>query len=153
RLGNPYRPAGQGNIRIESFSDSGYPMLKKARHELRRIGIKTFDFTAVHGDFVLRHGGVETDTVTCDNSLFDIYLQGDYRFPGKNFVFDIEGVIDPAYKKFVTSVVWEALLDGENGSKRFQGTVRGTADSYRVSVNIKIIKRGVRSFFRNIFSN
>ncbi|MGM0444647.1 MAG: hypothetical protein ACQEQV_10730, partial [Fibrobacterota bacterium] len=33
RLGNPYRPAGQGNIRIESFSDSGYPMLKKARHE------------------------------------------------------------------------------------------------------------------------
>jgi hypothetical protein len=149
---NPYRYAGFGEFAMVDFEERGHPFFARARREMQRLGINELAFQKVSGDVALRNGGVVSERIRCDANHVTLLLEGRYQPLSEFFNYAIEGYIDTELEENVRPVIWEALLDDAGGNKKFYGEIRGYFDSYTVSIDMEIIKRGVRSFFRNMFN-
>ncbi|MGM0460804.1 MAG: hypothetical protein ACQEQ4_00075 [Fibrobacterota bacterium] len=149
---NPYRYTGFGEFAMVDFEEQDHPFFTRARREMQRLGIEKLAFQTVSGDVALRNGGVVSEKIYCDAKYVTLLLRGRYQPLSEYFNYAIEGFMEKEFEENVRPVIWEALLDDAEGDKKFYGEIRGDFDSYTVSIDMEIIKRGVRSFFRNMFN-
>lgn len=142
---------GTGKISVKDFREEGDVHFNTALHKLGRLGIKELDFSSIEGSLELRNGRVITEDLEFKNSNYRLIADGRYRIKNNSFNFKIEGYIKPALRSKMKPLIWDALLRTDTDERKFSGSVRGVPEKYQVSVDGKIVKRGINSFFNNIF--
>lgn len=142
---------GTGSIEIHNFSQAGEKRFNTALQKLKRLGIRELNFDTIKGGIELKNGRILSEELTFANNDFRLVAKGRYRIKRKSFNVKIDGYLKPHMRSKMKSIVWGALIATETEERKFTGAARGVPDSYVVTVDGKIIKRGINSFFNNIF--
>lgn len=145
------RVYAQGSVYIKNFTEDNEPLFGTAKSKLNRLGIRSLSFDSIKGDFILKNGRVLTENFECRNKDFRIVAKGSYRLKNSFFNMAIDGFLQPSMRKNMKPILWDALLRTDTEERKFSGKVRGVPKKYTVTVDGKIVKRGINSFFNNIF--
>lgn len=141
-----------GAIHISDFKEVGEVRFNTALKKLGKLGISSLNFDSITGDIELRGGRVVTENLTLTNSDYRLVAAGRYTIKRNSFNFTISGYLQPSMQDKMKPLIWSALILTDEGERKFTGSVRGVPEKYVVSVDGKIVKRGINSFFRNIFN-
>jgi hypothetical protein len=149
---NEVKLFGEGKVLVKEFKEDGYRDLKAAKRSFKLMGINSINFDKITFPFVSSGDSLITELVVAKRDDVEVSGSGYTRIKDSYFNFKINGELDGSLEKEVSPVIWDALLPLENGGKSFNGKVRGVPSNYTVSVDKKLMKRSINSFFNKMFN-
>ncbi len=144
---------GSGDVRVEKFSDNESSILLSLRNTVRKVGVDSLRFNTIDLELSLEDSILLCDTLYAEGDNFDVEALGAVQLSSGRYNLDVTGYLPAEAESTVSATVWGGLYaDTVTNGRYFTGNLRGRGKWYTVDVDGEIVRRSVRSFFRNIFN-
>jgi len=144
---------GVGSVRVEQFSDNESSIFLSLRNTVGKVGVDSLRFNAIDLDLSLEDSILICDTLFAEGEDLSVEALGAVQLSSGRYSLDVVGHLPEEAKSTVSETVWGGLYpDTVTNGRYFTGNLHGRGKWYSVNVDGEIVRRSVRSFFKNIFN-